>query len=493
MWIADPQNRVGTVGSDGNTRCWERPLDVSLRSNLITGCCHEHSSRTNLSYTCASAVDNVVDEIRAGSLHAASEAFTFAVAGLGEQEHRAVPLAAFATCKKGTPVQMEERINEVVTAWTHHGDQVYDPMWAFASDGDNKRRIAFNSIFRAYRTLFVRLPELAPLKGFDECCSSGGIVATYDWRHLLKRLRNQIINPGARFVANVAVTGADLRGALRSSNVAGTATLFNPMDKQNVAAAQQLISALAACPPMQPSEKRQEPTCGAFSVLQAICRCFTVPLDTSLGLAEQLTTLSQLGHLFYCLYRVNASKFFSAELYHDLQSFIKSAFVLALRGKTWPGGLELCLGQVGSDALEEHFSLLRTLNHNSNFNTYELEINMSIVAQINGVFESNPGWRRGDARRDCSSSDRSRVRTVTGDINCSDVDVFRYWYDGRKQAAATLSAVLHSDTLAACWSDLDDPDTPTSLLCPMGAIVGVTEDFHDEEELLLSALLCDEG
>eukprot|EP00918_Siedleckia_nematoides_P033698 GHVU01073205.1.p1 GENE.GHVU01073205.1~~GHVU01073205.1.p1 ORF type:complete len:912 (+),score=94.10 GHVU01073205.1:616-3351(+) len=487
-------------------------LDVDLRRNLVTGCCYEHSAATSLVCANAESMDAIADAISSnspGTPHLASEAFILCIAGLGAEEYHGVPLAGLGTCKKGTPLVQEEQLKSFLQAWNENGEEKYGPIWGFGADGDGKRRIALNSIFRGWRRLPRLFPQVTQLLGLDPYCSSWGAVTVFDWRHLLKRFRSWLILTGSKVdtankaIGAVVLTTSDVRGLLTSNGVAGVAGMFNPDDKMNVPAAQKLVSHVATCTVAAATTPVAHHKNIAMHVLQELCSDFCVPLDTTKLLSEQLIALSRLGHMAYCLFRCRSTApkqsayFMKNQLYHDLQSYIKAAYVLAIRGKLWAEDpttndpdFGLCLGQLGSDALEEVFALVRTLNHSSNFNTYELQTNITVVTQIADVMSRHPDWQRNDRRRGPTSySDRSRIiDSMRGSIKCTDVDISKCWLTGKSQAEAALHDLMGAEFIRECWEALHTPGT--NLLCPRGEIVGVTETVDDEEELVESGLLC---
>eukprot|EP00918_Siedleckia_nematoides_P019468 GHVU01041528.1.p1 GENE.GHVU01041528.1~~GHVU01041528.1.p1 ORF type:complete len:231 (+),score=24.24 GHVU01041528.1:1057-1749(+) len=227
-----------------------------------------------------------------------------------------------------------------------------------------------------------------------------------------------------------------------------------------------------------------------MQVVVDMCKCFRAPLDTALSLAQHLESLSHLGHMCYCLFRANSKQFIPTVLFHDLQTFIKGVFVLTCRGQSHSPEFSLCMGQAGSDALEEVFSLVRTLNHSSNFTSLELQSNLKIVSDIQGIMQRHPTWKPQDKRRDVTpTSDRSRVSSEQAEATkISAVDVCACWAEGRRRAGASLGELLDSELVTAGWDALRQDRV--TLLCPEGNLVGCTDDRDDSEELLEAALLC---
>eukprot|EP00918_Siedleckia_nematoides_P066030 GHVU01143623.1.p2 GENE.GHVU01143623.1~~GHVU01143623.1.p2 ORF type:complete len:329 (-),score=52.53 GHVU01143623.1:1173-2159(-) len=290
------------------------------------------------------------------------------------------------------------------------------------------------------------------------------------------------------------VTVRDIDRLLTVNNVAAKSTLLNPKDKMNVPAAQRLMDVVTSAditlPDLGPSSDLS-----AFPLLQRICSTMTTPLSTTLDLSQQLVELSSLAHLFYYLFALKRIKFVSGPLYHDVQSYVKAAFVLTARGKLEVDDYSMYLMLLGSDLQEELHALLRTLLHSSNFSTLQLQSNITIVSQINDIFAKHPTWSSPDRRRDCQQgSDRVRPRHIVGNMRCADVQLFDCWAEGRAQAQRQLiSCGFTEDSILAELAKLNHDGI--TLLSPDGIIVGVSnvgvsgevveaEDGEDPQERL---------
>eukprot|EP00918_Siedleckia_nematoides_P102818 GHVU01224486.1.p1 GENE.GHVU01224486.1~~GHVU01224486.1.p1 ORF type:complete len:734 (-),score=54.26 GHVU01224486.1:452-2653(-) len=79
--VQKPEPRIATVDEVAVTET----LDHDSKTNEITGVCYEHSASSNLSYTHAHVVDEVVDRIDQGKVHMAMEALLM-ILRAGEEE-----------------------------------------------------------------------------------------------------------------------------------------------------------------------------------------------------------------------------------------------------------------------------------------------------------------------------------------------------------------------------------------------------------------------
>eukprot|EP00918_Siedleckia_nematoides_P039308 GHVU01085488.1.p1 GENE.GHVU01085488.1~~GHVU01085488.1.p1 ORF type:complete len:445 (-),score=70.36 GHVU01085488.1:2087-3421(-) len=222
-----------------------RQLDVDLASNTITGCCYEHLENTSLEFTSAAAFDGVLNCVQEGRVCVASEALLFTVAGLGDAETAAIPIVGLASCKTGGKEKAKDSIQKVLSAWSAEGAEKYGPLWAFGTDGDGPRRSADDEIFRVRDVDERHARVLRPLLGLDIKCSAGGIVVTPDWKHIVKRLRNLLINDrrGVQ-IGDFHLTPTFLQQWL-SANKVQVKELMRSQDKQNVPAATRLLRAIA--------------------------------------------------------------------------------------------------------------------------------------------------------------------------------------------------------------------------------------------------------
>eukprot|EP00918_Siedleckia_nematoides_P075171 GHVU01164460.1.p1 GENE.GHVU01164460.1~~GHVU01164460.1.p1 ORF type:complete len:790 (+),score=84.92 GHVU01164460.1:211-2580(+) len=192
-------------------------LDVDVVENVLTGVCYEHvrDRDTELTFADVQVVYDVEKQLEGGSLHLAKEALLFMVGGLGMEEYTAVPVMGVGTCKKGSVQCGEEVIRGFLRAWKDQNEATAGPMWAFASDGDTKRRMAMNNVLRV-QPLAAEEPVLQHLTGLDMMGGEDGCVAVFDFKHLQKRLRNRLISVNVHLtVGESIITAAHIQAILQ--------------------------------------------------------------------------------------------------------------------------------------------------------------------------------------------------------------------------------------------------------------------------------------
>jgi hypothetical protein len=109
--------------------------------------------------------------------------------------------------------------------------------------------------------------------------------------------------------------------------------LLSPKDPMNVPSALRLCEALAACSSVQADAQLQHALL-AVKLVGAIGASLCCILDAEPSLEEQLTQLSQLGHLVaFLAYGADAPKsaFLPPVLVHDIQTVVRNAYFMAAK------------------------------------------------------------------------------------------------------------------------------------------------------------------
>eukprot|EP00918_Siedleckia_nematoides_P075172 GHVU01164461.1.p1 GENE.GHVU01164461.1~~GHVU01164461.1.p1 ORF type:complete len:337 (+),score=49.02 GHVU01164461.1:567-1577(+) len=243
----------------------------------------------------------------------------------------------------------------------------------------------------------------------------------------------------------------------------------------NVRMAQQLLQGIATAEVRKGTTPGSEDFASALIILQRMCKYFAAPLNADLDLSAQLIQLSSLAHETGFLFHQRKKQFIPSQLYHDLQTYVKAVFVIAARGQRLLTGYNLPIFLLGTDQQEEQHGSLRTVTHNQNFSTFELQNNITITGQIATVYERHPDWRRTDARRGFGHGvDIIRPESVTGSMDVDCVDLRGCWAAGRRAAEADLRHLFTSQHIESFWTQIAKGGC--SLLAPSGKVIGVGKE-----------------
>eukprot|EP00918_Siedleckia_nematoides_P002227 GHVU01005092.1.p1 GENE.GHVU01005092.1~~GHVU01005092.1.p1 ORF type:complete len:699 (+),score=60.70 GHVU01005092.1:313-2097(+) len=369
-------------------------LDVKISDELITGVCWEHHKRINLRFTVPEVFDNVLKQADEGHIHLAREALVFAVGDLGHTNYHAVPVLALGSCKTGGRERQKEIIGQFVEVWHQVAERDNGPLWAFGTDGDPCRRGACDDIFREVDVEEDFGDVLRPLGGLDIKCSRTGAVVVSDFKHMGKRMRGWITSSKRTIkIGDWSLTPALTEQWLLVSGVQNVKRMTKPTDKMRVAVAFDLLKAISEATPEAPVIGTRPNTFAPYlRVMKVVCDCMGAPMSATLGLQDQLTKLSLLSHVVGFLFSLHGREFMHSQLVHDIHCFVKAAFFLTARGQAHDDEFELFLSLLGSDSLEELFGTVRTVDHNVNVSTCDLETKLSIATQVRDISSRHREW-----------------------------------------------------------------------------------------------------
>ena len=137
----------------------------------------------------------------------------------------------------------------------------------------------------------------------------------------------------------------------------------------------------------------------AMDIVNELMKHLLSPMNVKMYITNQLESLSVIAHLVAYLFEEAKNDFIPAQQYHDLQSYVKSVFFCAARGKHEGNGddfFKLYIILIGSDQQEELHGTLRTLSHNRSFNMLELGYQLNIASEIMMLYEKYPEWKKKD-------------------------------------------------------------------------------------------------
>ncbi|CAN0440456.1 unnamed protein product, partial [Scytosiphon promiscuus] len=164
--------------------------------------------------------------------------------------------------------------------------------------------------------------------------------------------------------------------------------------------------------------------------------------DPSKSVGQLLEGLSCVAHLLLILYRARRTGVMTGQLYHDLQATIRGIFYCALKVQQHCPAMALFLWQIGTDALENLFAVVRTLTHASNVDGKELGDRLGAAVALEEIYAKHPNWAK-KSRRLNDSVDHMNVRTwleagPAGSCDVRGVNVAERWNEGRRAAISVL-------------------------------------------------------
>lgn len=189
-------------------------------------------------------------------------------------------------------------------------------------------------------------------------------------------------------------------------------------------------------------------------------------------ISQLLEGLSCMAHLALILYRQNKTGFIPGQLYHDLQTTIRCAFVVVAQAIDICPALLIYLFQLGTDHMEALFAILRTMTHSRTFSYKELCERLAHASQVDETWGRHDDWRR-SSRRLLNTADHMNRATWNlgppGNSSASGVELVGCWREGRRQAVVVLNRhTLYEDISIDHFLSLAEMDVGISMLYPYG-------------------------
>ena len=209
--------------------------------------------------------------------------------------------------------------------------------------------------------------------------------------------------------------------------------------------------------------------------------------NINLSLSEQVIHLSCFAHLLYTLYRDQRRRFMPNQLYYDSQTMVKNAvFSIAKQQKLNPSS-SFSLLDVGDDALELTFALLRMSGgHNNAFNYRQTIDRLCAVRDIGDIYSRNPDIRHGHRRLNMNrkeSVDHISRATWVGDTIAGNCDLPTCWSQGRENAVELLQKSKVPPP-SYDFGTLFSPGSGIDMLCVFGdAKYPSINDAEDHEDV----------
>ncbi len=316
-----------------------------------------------------------------------------------------------------------------------------------ATDGDKNRRKLFNT----YRRInFDNTEAFDKMPLFDQYFLFGKWGVNYDWKHLTKRIRGILISK----TRSITLIKHSINKATIETFLPQLKSHLNPSDYQNVPAAVKLLKGLdqinisdITINDFSPEIKNEIKLLSI--IVEHFLAIFTQP---KINLEDQLLSITTCSFLLFFIFRKQKTKFFTKDLYMDIQSsfqdIINSAIVFQKKFPVNP----LYAFRFGTDEVEILFGICRTITHGSNFDFYEFMQRLKTVCQIQTIENRNPTWKKNKRLDIGYTEDYSSVDQWTGCLETKNLSIPMLWEIGLEKAKQTLQNFGFSN------NDLKIPD-----------------------------------
>ena len=122
-------------------------------------------------------------------------------------------------------------------------------------------------------------------------------------------------------------------------------------------------------------------------------------LCVDLSFSEQIEHLSAAAHLAIILYRLAGKDFIPTSLYIDLMIMIKNVLFCVAKAKIDNPEGEFWIILLGTNWLEELFSILRTMvGNDANLDNLQLVSRLSGTTEVANILAKYPQWGRSPRR-----------------------------------------------------------------------------------------------
>jgi hypothetical protein len=271
---------------------------------------------------------------------------------------------------------------------------------------------------------------------------------------------------------------------------------LSPNDKQDVKLAYDLLSAVASLPQASESDIPTVQTSRRFLRLLGCIHAHVLETYTNVNLSlhEQLVHLSALAHLYLAIYSIEKGNFVPSQLYFDVQTWIKNAFFCVAKTKLDDPDGEFWLIQLGTDALEHLFGVVRTMiSTDANADLLQLGNRLEAAATCCCILAEHPDWARGprrlsmrnwrdDAGDTSTKYDHINPASWCGNVRVKDVVLLTSWTSGQRVAEQELQEA----NFPVPFTKMERSGN-VDMLCPFGdgrliLINGLSEGEREEDE-----------
>lgn len=316
------------------------------------------------------------------------------------------------------------------------------------TDGAGQRQNALIKLTMAQKipTFSPLYPTVSLLRLFFDLVGPDDLTHNPDWKHDLKRLRNNLIRSKGLTVDGVPISTGIIKEHLKIHSVTPIASdrLLALNDRQDVVLTLQLLNAIAH---LSPSSEADEPSsrssCRILRLLGTIyLSLLEAYLDVSLSLSQRLEHLSTATHLLLALYNKDKGRFMPVQTFFNLQSTIRNIFICVMKTQHNNPLGKLFIILLGTDGLEKVFAKVRTMiGNDTNVDVLQLCNHIDGAVSCVKILEMHPDWGGQSRRLNLKSlkdqgneisrdMDHINPCSITGDSYVKDVSVVSCWNQG---------------------------------------------------------------
>jgi hypothetical protein len=289
--------------------------------------CHEHPPpEGGLKINSLDSIKKLHGLVLSNRCHVASEVLVIMVQRYADNDYTAIPLLVIPSCKSMPATLQVSILTVFMDVWQTYVEKgVLGPLLNMDSDGQGQRRQAFNTLFTSVsadssppESLTGRLYiVLRRCRLLDLVCGPRAMTGAFDLKHIWKRFRTLFVSTARGLeILGDSVKRNDLIVMFRASghNEAAISAMFNPVDKQNVPIACQLLEGLrdldenlgaayATDHPIRVPQIQRAKLVGA--AMDGLLAPIT-GLDRSIS--DLLVQISTSAHILFVLFRADATK-----------------------------------------------------------------------------------------------------------------------------------------------------------------------------------------
>lgn len=316
------------------------------------------------------------------------------------KEYVARPFVISGTCKtedyEAQAKLLRLASSALICSQVDTGCQLY----CIAMDGDSQRRhaSALLTLTHDVENTSPIFKLLSPLPLFNLKCGEDDITMDFDWKHVLKWFQNTLLHQNGILIDNTSINIPILHKHLLLTGLAETkvSSMLAPNDKQDVVLMVQLLNAIAQLP--QTAQPNDHPGSHASRrILQLLGHLYRnileAYLETTLSLHEQLTRLSTAAHLVLALYATYRGDFIPIQLFFDVMSMIKNAFMCVAKTQIDDPDGKFWLVLLGTDALKKVFGKVRTMvGNDTNADESQLANRIDGACECARILAAHPDW-----------------------------------------------------------------------------------------------------
>jgi hypothetical protein len=413
-----------------------------------------------------------------------------------------------STCKKEGVDDQRDLIRTIVAAIeSAPKDNPNVRLWSVATDGDPTRRPIFHQLFttRELEPQSTLREILGELQLFDYRCGESNVTNDCDYKHVIKRFRSMLLRVRGVSIDGVMVNEATMKVNFQMNTApASLHSLLNPNDRQDVPLAFGLLSCFRNL--REERESDSVPLKASRRIFRLLGHLYGDLLEpysnVALSLSEQLSHLSSLAHLMMALYSLYKGSLCSVQLYYDTMAMIKTAYFSVAKMKEADSDGCFWLMQLGTDALEKLFGIVRTMiGSDTNCDILQLNERLASASMVSEIFNRHPDWSKGPRRLRIESSvreisekgvvshkvDHINARSWIGDVHVRSVNLKSCWNRGRESATKALNAagiMIDFGVMVKAGLSIFSP-----LLSDPGYVVGIGRCQGEESDEATEVLL----